>query len=257
MIEIKHLVKRHGSRTVVDDISFTAQPGRVTGFLGPNGAGKSSTLRVLLGLDRATSGSALINGETYRGLRDPLLTVGAMLDGPGANTGRSARAHLTWVAQSNGIPRSRVGEVLEMTGLSSAARTRIGRFSLGMGQRLGIATALLGGPHILVLDEPTNGLDPDGIRWIRRLLRALAGEGKTVLVSSHLMGEMEETADDFVVIAGGRIAATGTRADVQGGHPSLEEAFFALTDGSTTYGSGDLGQRRASQFGTGRPGGGA
>lgn len=235
MIQISSLVKRHGSRAVVDDVSFTVEPGRVTGFLGPNGAGKSSTLRILLGLDRATSGTALINGTPYRSLKNPLWTVGAMLDGPGANKGRTARAHLDWVAQSNSIPARRVDEVLEMTGLRDAARTRIGGFSLGMGQRLGIATALLGNPQVLVLDEPTNGLDPDGIRWIRRLLRSLADEGKAVLVSSHLMSEMEDTADDFVVIAAGRLVAQGTAADVTGTHGSLEDAFFALTDEHTQY----------------------
>lgn len=242
MIKISNLVKRHGSRAVVDDVSFAVEPGRVTGFLGPNGAGKSSTLRILLGLDRATSGTALINGVPYRSLKRPLWTVGAMLDGPGANKGRTARAHLRWVAQSNSIPARRVDEVLEMTGLRNAARTRIGGFSLGMGQRLGIATALLGNPQVLVLDEPTNGLDPDGIRWIRRFLRSLADEGKAVLVSSHLMSEMEDTADDFVIIAAGSLVAQGTAADVTGIHGSLEDAFFALTDEHAQYratGSGE------------------
>ena len=161
-----------------------------------------------------------------------------MLDGPGASKGRTARAHLTWVAQSNGIPAHRVGEVLEQTGLADAARSRIRGFSLGMGQRLGIAAALLGNPRVLVLDEPTNGLDPDGIRWTRRFLRTLADDGKTVLVSSHLMNEMEGIADDIVVIARGRILTAGTAAQVQGNHPSLEEAFFALTDGLGQYSSG-------------------
>lgn len=239
MIEFSDLVKRHGTRAVVNDLSFTARPGRVTGFLGPNGAGKSSTLRILLGLDRASSGTALINGASYRSIRNPLRTVGSMLDGPGANRGRTAKAHLSWVAQSNGIPQSRIAEVLAETGLSDAARTRIGGFSLGMGQRLGIATALLGDPEILVLDEPTNGLDPDGIRWIRRLLRTLAAEGKTVLVSSHLMSEMEETADDFVVIARGQIMAQGTKEEVRGTHHSVEDAFFALTEGHAEYRSGN------------------
>lgn len=230
MIEVSHLVKRRGSRAVVDDVSFTAAAGRVTGFLGPNGAGKSSTLRILLGLDRPTSGIALIDGMPYRSLERPLRAVGAMLDGPGANRGRTARAHLSWVAQSNAIPARRVDEVLERTGLRDAARTRIGGFSLGMGQRLGIAAALLGDPRVLVLDEPTNGLDPDGIRWTRHLLRSLAAEGRTVLVSSHLMSEMEEAADDFVVIARGRVIAQGDAARVKGAHRTLEDAFFALTD---------------------------
>lgn len=235
MIEITKLVKRHGSRAVVDGVTFSAEPGKVTGFLGPNGAGKSSTLRILLGLDRANNGTALIDGVRYRSLARPLLTVGAMLDGPGANRGRTARAHLSWVAQSNGIPARRVSEVLEMTGLGDAAKTRIGQFSLGMGQRLGIAGALLGNPKVLVLDEPTNGLDPDGIRWTRGLLRSLADEGRAVLVSSHLMSEMESVADEFVVIARGRVVADGTAAEVTGAHSSLEDAFFALTDEHVEY----------------------
>lgn len=239
MIEVSHLVKRHGSRTVVDDVSFTALAGRVTGCLGPNGAGKSSTLRVLLGLDRATSGTALIDGRPYRSLERPLWTVGAMLDGPGANTGRTAKAHLTWVAQSNAIPTRRVDEVLELTGLRDAAKMRIRGFSLGMGRRLGIATALLGDPDVLVLDEPTNGLDPDGIRWTRRFLRFLADDGKAVLVSSHLMSEMQDTADDVVIIARGRVLATGSTAEVVGEHRTLEDAFFALTDKHTDYRAGD------------------
>lgn len=230
MIEISNLVKRHGSRSVVDNVSFTALPGRVTGFLGPNGAGKSSTMRVLLGLDRATSGTALIEGVPYRALHRPLWKVGAMLDGPGANKGRTARAHLRWVAQSNAIPTRRVDEVLELTGLRDAAKKRIGGFSLGMGQRLGIAAALLGNPRVLVLDEPTNGLDPDGIRWTRQFLRSLADDGKAVLVSSHLMSEMEETADDFVIIARGKVLASGAITEVRGDHLTLEDAFFALTD---------------------------
>lgn len=244
MIDVRHLTKRHGSRAVLDDITFTAGPGRVTGFLGPNGAGKSSTLRILLGLDKPSAGTALIDGKPYRSLRKPLWQVGAMLDGPGANKGRTARAHLRWVAQSNGIPSRRVDEVLELTGLSDAARTRVGGFSLGMGQRLGIATALLGNPRVLVLDEPTNGLDPDGIRWIRRFLRAQAEDGKAVLVSSHLMSEMEETADDFVVIARGRIVAQGLAADVRGAHRTLEDAFFALTDERSDYRAAGLGEGR-------------
>ncbi len=241
MIEIRNLTKRHGDRRVVDDVSFDAIPGRITGFLGPNGAGKSSTMRIRLGLDRATSGSALIDGRRYRDIDRPLWTVGCMLDGPGAAPGRTARAHLTWLAQSNGIPARRVGEVLEMTGLADAARARIRSFSLGMGQRLGIAAAMLGDPRVLVLDEPTNGLDPDGIRWTRRILRSLAGDGRTILVSSHLMSEMEGIADDLVVIARGRILATGTAAQVQGAHGTLEDAFFALTDGQEQYGSAGAG----------------
>lgn len=240
MIEIRSLTKAHGSRRVVDEVSFNADPGRITGFLGPNGAGKSSTMRILLGLDRATSGTAHIDGRAYRDIDHPLLTVGSMLDGSGAAKGRTARAHLTWVAQSNGIPSERIGKVLDLTGLGDAAHSRIRSFSLGMGQRLGIATALLGNPRVLVLDEPTNGLDPDGIRWTRRFLRQLADDGKTVLVSSHLMNEMQAIADDIVVIAQGHILATGTVSEVQGSHATLEDAFFALTDGREQYRSGGL-----------------
>ena len=229
MILFEHLVKRHGPRTVLDRISFQARQGRVTAFLGPNGAGKSSTLRILLGLDRADGGRALVGGRTYRTLDDPLRTVGSMLDGSGAHRSRTARNHLAWVARSNGIPGGRVDEVLEQVGLADAARVRVGRYSLGMGQRLGLAAALLGRPEVLVLDEPVNGLDPEGIRWMRGLLSGHADSGGTVLLSSHLMSEVAGIADDLVVIVGGRIAAAGTLAEVTAGHASLEEAFFALT----------------------------
>ncbi|WAL63448.1 ATP-binding cassette domain-containing protein [Amycolatopsis cynarae] len=232
MIEISGLTKRHGRKTVVRDVGFTALPGRVTGFLGPNGAGKSSTLRVLLGLDFADAGTALIAGKPYRKLDRPLRTVGALLDGGGAHRSRTARAHLSWVAASNGISRKRIPEVLELVGLGEAARKRAGTFSLGMAQRLGLATALLGEPEVLVLDEPVNGLDPEGIRWMRRFLRSFAAEGRTVLLSSHLMSETAATADDLVVIDRGRIAARGTVAEITGGHAGLEEAFFALTTGA-------------------------
>lgn len=230
MIDIRGVTKRYGRKTAVNDLSFSVAPGRVTGFLGPNGAGKSSTLRVLLGLDFADSGTALINGTPYRKLRNPLRTVGSLLEGSGAHRSRTARAHLSWVAASNGIPRSRIDAVLEVTGLTDVARKRVRGFSLGMGQRLGLATALLGDPEILVLDEPVNGLDPEGIRWIRRLLRSHAEQGRTVLLSSHLMSEMADTADDLVVISRGRIVATGPLTEVTAGHATLEDAFFALTD---------------------------
>lgn len=232
MLTIDGLAKRHGSRAVLTDISFQALPGRVTGFLGPNGAGKSSTLRILLGLDRPASGTALIDGRPYRSLRDPLRTVGSMLDGSGAHRSRTARNHLSWVARSNGIAKRRVNEVLEEVGLDSAARTRVGKFSLGMGQRLGIAAALLGEPGVLVLDEPVNGLDPEGTRWIRGLLRGHADAGGTVLLSSHLMSEVAEIADDLVVIAGGRIVKSGSLPEVTAGYATLEEAFFGLTGGA-------------------------
>jgi ABC-2 type transport system ATP-binding protein len=229
MLKIEHLVKRHGPRTVLDHVGFEARPGRVTAFLGPNGAGKSSTLRILLGLDRADGGRALVAGQPYRTLRDPLRTLGSMLDGSGAHRSRTARNHLSWVARSNGIPRRRVDAVLDQVGLASVAGMRVGRYSLGMGQRLGLACALLGEPEALVLDEPVNGLDPEGIRWIRGLLRAHADAGGTVLLSSHLMAEVAGVADDLVVIAGGRVVADGTVDDVTGRHASLEDAFFALT----------------------------
>lgn len=232
MLLIEQLVKRRGSRTVLDRIAFEARPGRVTAFLGPNGAGKSSTLRILLGLDRADGGRALVGGRPYRSLRDPLRTVGSMLDGSGAHRSRTARDHLAWVARSNGIRRHRVGEVLDQVGLSESGRVRVGRYSLGMGQRLGLAAALLGEPEALVLDEPVNGLDPEGIRWIRRLLRGHAEAGGTVLLSSHQMSEVAGVADDLVVLSDGRVVATGTVDEVVSGHESLEDAFFALTGGA-------------------------
>ncbi|SDG65692.1 ABC-2 type transport system ATP-binding protein [Lentzea fradiae] len=230
MIEVSRLVKRHGTKVVVRDVSFTARAGRVTGFLGPNGAGKSSTLRILLGLDSADAGTALIGGKPYRALRNPLRTVGSLLEGSGAHRSRTARGHLSWVAASNGIPRSRVPEVLDLVGLGDVGRKRVGGFSLGMNQRLGLAAALLGDPEVLVLDEPVNGLDPHGIRWLREFLRARAATGRTVLLSSHLMSELASTADDLVVIHHGEIVHSGPKGDVTTGHASLEDAFFALTD---------------------------
>ena len=232
MLMIDGLTKRRGPHTVLSDVTFQALPGRVTGFLGPNGAGKSSTLRILLDLDRPTGGTALIDGRPYRTLRDPLRTVGSMLDGSGAHRSRTARDHLAWVARSNGISSHRVGAVLEQVGLADAGRTRVSKFSLGMGQRLGLATALLGEPGTLVLDEPVNGLDPEGIRWIRGLLRQHADAGGTVLLSSHLMNEVAEIADDLVVIAAGRIVAAGPLAEVTAGYTTLEDAFFGLTGGA-------------------------
>ncbi|RBQ15011.1 ABC transporter ATP-binding protein [Spongiactinospora rosea] len=229
MVTIDGLVKRRGGKEILRGIGFSARPGRVTGFLGPNGAGKSSTLRVLLGLDRADSGTALIDGLPYARLRDPLGTVGAVLDGSGAHRARTGRAHLRWVARSAGLPRTRVEEVLGLVGLTDAAAKRVGGYSLGMGRRLALATALLGDPAVLVLDEPVNGLDPEGIRWIRTFLRERAADGRTVLLSSHLMGELAETVDDVVVIDAGRIVADGTLAEVTGAHRTLEDAFFALT----------------------------
>ncbi|WP_167203083.1 ABC transporter ATP-binding protein [Actinomyces respiraculi] len=229
MIEISRVTKTHGGRRVVDDVSFTAGPGRVTGFLGPNGAGKSSTLRILLGLDRPTSGTALINGKPYESLGQPLRTVGAMLDGASAVPERRGVDHLRWIAQSNRIPARRVDEVLETVGLTDAVKVRVRKYSLGMKQRLGLAAALLGEPRVLVLDEPVNGLDPEGIRTIRTFLRRYADQGNTVLLSSHLMGEIAETVDDVVVINKGRIVADGTLDEITARHDSLEDAFFALT----------------------------
>ncbi|MFI6737189.1 ABC transporter ATP-binding protein [Nonomuraea sp. NPDC050451] len=241
MIEVVGLTKRHGAKVAISDVSFAVAPGRVTGFLGPNGAGKSSTLRILLGLDRADAGTALIGGLPYRKLRDPLRTVGSLLEGSGAHRSRTARAHLSWVARSNGIPKQRVAQALAEVGLAHVAGKRVGTFSLGMGQRLGLAAALLGEPAALVLDEPVNGLDPDGIRWMRRLLKEYAKGGGAVLISSHLMSEMAEVADDLIVISAGRIVASGPLAEVTAGHASLEEAFFALTD--PAHRSGDAESR--------------
>ncbi|MGP5364894.1 ABC transporter ATP-binding protein [Brachybacterium tyrofermentans] len=229
MIEIMNVTKKHGPKTAVEGVTFTARPGRVTGFLGPNGAGKSSTLRILLGLDRATSGTALIDGKPYAALDQPLRTVGAMLDGASAVPERRGVDHLRWIAQSNRISTQRIGEVLETVGLADAAKVRVRKYSLGMKQRLGLAAALLGEPRILVLDEPVNGLDPEGIRTIRTFLRRYADQGNTVLLSSHLMGETAETVDDIVVINKGRIIADGTLDEITENHGSLEDAFFALT----------------------------
>ena len=251
MISVENLVKRHGAREVLHGVSLEARPGSVTGFVGPNGAGKSSTLRCLLGLDRADGGRTLIGGRPYRELREPLRTVGAVLDGSGAHPSRTARGHLAWVASGAGISRRRVAEVLDVVGLSDAAGRRVRTFSLGMGQRLGLATALLGDPEVLVLDEPVNGLDPEGIRWIRTLLRQRADAGGTILLSSHVLAELAEVADDVVVIAGGRVRAAGTLDEIAAGYANLEEAFFSLTGG----GSGRAPGGRP-QFGgrSGRPG---
>ncbi|MEO3747837.1 ATP-binding cassette domain-containing protein [Plantactinospora sp. B5E13] len=216
MIEVRELHKRYGRVVAVDRLSCTVRPGRVTGFLGPNGAGKSTTMRMLLGLDHPSGGEALIDGRPYRREVAPLRRVGALLESGAAHPGRSAYHHLLWLARSNRIPRSRITEVLELVGLAAVAGRRVGGFSLGMRQRLGIAAALLGDPPVLLFDEPVNGLDPEGIRWIRDLMRGLAAEGRTVLVSSHLMSEMALTADHLVVIDRGRLLAdTGTRAFVE------------------------------------------
>jgi ABC-2 type transport system ATP-binding protein len=222
MIEAHGLTKRYGDKLAVDDLTFTVRPGVVTGFLGPNGAGKSTTMRMILGLDRPTRGSVTVNGRPYREHAAPLHEVGALLDARSVHPGRSAYNHLLALAQTSGIPRSRVDEVVEAVGLASVARKRAGGFSLGMGQRLGIAAALLGDPRTVILDEPVNGLDTEGIRWIRSLLRELAAEGRTVFVSSHLMSEMALTAQHLIIIGKGRlIADTGMDQFIAGTAPSL------------------------------------
>lgn len=210
MIEASDLSKHYGDKRAVDHLSFTVEPGKVTGFLGPNGAGKSTTMRLILGLDRPNTGTATINGHHYRELPEPLKVVGALLEARAVHTGRSAYNHLLVLAQTQGLPRKRIDEVIELVGLQEVARKRAGGFSLGMGQRLGIAAALLGDPQVLVLDEPVNGLDPEGIIWIRNLMKFLASQGRTVFVSSHLMNEMAVTAEHLIVIGRGRLIADCT-----------------------------------------------
>ena len=207
MIEAFGLSKRYGPKTAVDDVSFTVQPGKVTGFLGPNGAGKSTTMRMIVGLDNPSSGRVLVNGKPYAQHKAPLREVGALLDAKAVHTKRSAYNHLRAMAATHGIPTKRINEVIELTGLAPVAKKRVGGFSLGMGQRLGIAVALLGDPQTVILDEPVNGLDPEGVLWVRHLARGLASEGRTVFLSSHLMSEMAQTADHLIVIGRGRIIA--------------------------------------------------
>jgi ABC-2 type transport system ATP-binding protein len=214
MIEAKDLSKKFGDTLAVDHLSFTVQPGLVTGFLGPNGAGKSTTMRIIVGLDHPTGGSATIDGKPYAQLASPLRTVGALLEAKSVHPGRSARNHLLFLAQTQGLPASRVDAMLDLVGLRGVANKRSGGFSLGMGQRLGVAAALLGDPQVLLLDEPVNGLDPEGVLWIRNLMKQLASEGKTVLVSSHLMNEMAVTADHLIVIGRGKLLADAATADV-------------------------------------------
>jgi ABC-2 type transport system ATP-binding protein len=214
MIEVTDLSKRFADKVAVDHLSFTVEPGRVTGFLGPNGAGKSTTMRLIVGLDHPTGGSATINGKRYAELPTPLRTVGALLEAKSVHSGRSARNHLLFLAQSQGLPPSRVDEMLDLVGLREVAKKRAGGFSLGMGQRLGVAAALLGDPQVLLLDEPVNGLDPEGVLWIRNLMKQLASEGRTVLVSSHLMNEMAVTADHLIVIGRGRLLAAASTEEV-------------------------------------------
>jgi ABC-2 type transport system ATP-binding protein len=236
MIEVDRLSKRFGPVTAVDDLSFTVRPGRVTGFLGPNGAGKTTTMRVILGLDAPTSGRALVSGHRYDGLIRPLREVGSLLDATALHPGRTAWAHVLSIAQANGIGRPRVTEVLRLAGLEGVARRRVGGFSLGMKQRLGIAVAMLGDPPVLMFDEPVNGLDPEGIHWIRGFFRELAADGRTVLVSSHLMSEMAQTADHLVIIGRGRLLRdvptaelTSARRDVLLRSPRAAELAGLIT----------------------------
>ena len=249
VIEVDHLTKRYGPKLAVDDVSFVVRPGSVTGFLGPNGAGKSTTMRMIMGLDRPSAGTATVNGKPYTAFRDPLRQVGALLEAKAVHSGRSAYNHLLSLAATHGVPKSRVHEVIDMTGLDSVARKRVGGFSLGMGQRLGIAAALLGDPKTLILDEPVNGLDPDGVLWVRQLARRMAADGRTVFLSSHLMSEMAQTADRVVVLGRGKVLADapiaefvagGGSADGQGGGsrvvvrtPSPDQLFAAIGQAAT------------------------
>jgi ABC-2 type transport system ATP-binding protein len=235
MIEVRGLTKRYGPTVAVDGLTFEVKPGTVTGFLGPNGSGKSTTMRMIIGLDEPDAGQTWIGGRNYRELGWPLRRVGSLLEAKSFHPGQSARTHLAALAASNGLAARRVDEVLDIVGLTQAARRRAGKYSLGMAQRLGIATALLGDPEVLILDEPVNGLDPEGIRWLRSLLRSLAGEGRTVLVSSHLISEMALTATDLIVIGQGRLLAQTTVDELSATSTSLEEAFLALTSGVTDY----------------------
>ncbi|ONI72873.1 export ABC transporter ATP-binding protein [Actinosynnema sp. ALI-1.44] len=240
MIEARGLTKRYGKTLAVNDLSFTVQPGRVTGFLGPNGAGKSTTMRMMLGLDNPTAGVALIDGKHYRELHHPLRQIGALLDAKWVHPNRSAYAHLRWMAVSNKIPTRRVDEVLDLVGLTAVAKKRAGGFSLGMSQRLGIAGALLGDPGILLFDEPVNGLDPEGILWIRKFMHRLADEGRTVLVSSHLLSEMSLTAQELVVIGRGRLIA----------QRSTEDFIHAATENTVKVRSPQVSKLRDALAGT-------
>jgi ABC-2 type transport system ATP-binding protein len=244
-IAVSELRKRYGPTVALDGMSFTARPGRVTGFVGPNGAGKSTTMRVVVGLDRPQQGRALVGGRPYRGLRDPLRHLGSLLDAGALHPARTGRNHLLWLARSQGLPARRVDAVLDQVGMGPAARRRAGGYSLGMRQRLGVATALLGDPPALMLDEPFNGMDPEGIIWMRGFLRSLAGEGRTVLVSSHLMSELEGTADHLVVVGRGRVladaglpeliaAASGDRVALRTTAPDRAAAALAGSGGAVT-----------------------
>jgi ABC-2 type transport system ATP-binding protein len=240
VIEVNELTKRYRNAVAVDELSFHAEPGMVTGFLGPNGAGKTTTMRVMLGLAAPSGGEVLVGGRIYASLDHPLREVGALLDANAVHPGRSAVEHLRWLARTNGIGASRIEATLERVGLTEAAGIRVGRYSLGMRQRLGIASALLGDPGILIFDEPVNGLDPQGVRWIRELMRALAAEGRTVLISSHLMNEMELTADRLIIIGRGRLLMDTTVGELitVEGFSTLEDAYLSLTEESTVHRAG-------------------
>ncbi|MET7362285.1 ATP-binding cassette domain-containing protein [Streptomyces sp. NPDC005562] len=235
MIEAQSLTKRYGPNVAVDAVSFGVLPGAVTGFLGPNGSGKSTTMRMIMGLDRPDAGHAHIHGVPYGELRWPAREVGALLEARTFHPGRTAVQHLTMLAAAGGVPRSRVDEVLGLVGLGDVAGRRAGTYSLGMAQRLGIAGALLGDPGVLLFDEPVNGLDPEGVRWIRELMKSLAAEGRTVLLSSHLIGEMALTADHLLVIGQGRLLADTSVRELTSRGQSLEESFFALTAASVSH----------------------
>jgi ABC-2 type transport system ATP-binding protein len=236
VIEVQHLTRRFGAVLALDDLSFEVRPGVVTGFLGPNGAGKSTMMRAMVGLTTPTSGRVLLDGRRYRDLPEPLRAVGAVLDGNGFHPARSARHHLDYLAAANRLGRRRVDEVLGLTGLTEVADRRVGRFSLGMKQRLAIAAAMLGDPETLILDEPNNGLDPEGIVWLRRLLAGLADEGRTVLVSSHVINELTMSVGHLLLIGRGRLLADAALADlVSTGGPGLEEVYLAITRGETDY----------------------
>ncbi|MGJ4843444.1 MULTISPECIES: ATP-binding cassette domain-containing protein [unclassified Leifsonia] len=243
MIQLDRLTKTYGAKTAVNDITATIQPGKVTGFLGPNGAGKSTTMRMIMGLDRPTHGTALVNGKRYADHSSPLTEVGALLDAKAVHTGRSAYNHLLAMAATHGIPKRRVHEVIGLAGLEAVAGKRVGGFSLGMGQRLGIAAAMLGDPATLILDEPVNGLDPEGVLWVRQFARHLASEGRTVFLSSHLMSEMAQTADHIIVLGRGRILADAPVADILAGAtrnavrvrtPQAEELARAIAGADVT-----------------------
>jgi ABC-2 type transport system ATP-binding protein len=250
MIEVRGLTKRYGDKVAVDDLTFGVEPGKVTGFLGPNGAGKTTTMRCILGLDYPDKGAVVIDGQAFRDFAYPMREVGALLEAKAVHGGRSARNHLLCLAQTNNLPRRRVGEVLELVGLTEVAAKRSKGFSLGMSQRLGIAATLLGDPKIVMFDEPVNGLDPEGILWIRNLMKALATEGRTVFVSSHLMSEMENTADHLIVIGRGRLIADCTMKDfvarasgaaVRVRTPSADQLVRAVSAKGATAGPGDEG----------------